>query len=78
MLKKVHIDNRLYGVSLSRNAPVISHLFFADDNMVFACANVREAEFILDMILRKYESLSGQTTNLNKCEVSFSNCLQYI
>lgn len=33
-----------------------------------------EAEAILE-ILRRYERLSGQVVNLDKSEVSFSNCL---
>lgn len=50
--------------------------FFADDSLIFAHANVREAEAIID-ILKKYECLSGQFVNLNKCEVSFSKHLSH-
>ena len=76
LIRKAHSNNMIHGISTSHNAPVISHLFLADDSMVFARAGANEAQVILD-ILRRYESLSGQTVNLDKCEVSFSNSLQH-
>lgn len=72
LIRRAHSTNSIHGVRLSRNAPIISHLFFADDSVIFARANVREAEAILG-ILKEYEILSGQMVNLKKCEVSFSN-----
>lgn len=55
LINQVHQD----GISIARKAPLISHLFFADENLVFARANVREAKSILE-ILKVYENLSGQ------------------
>lgn len=76
LIEKAHNDNLLHGISISRRAPVLSHLLFADDSMVFARANVREADAIMG-ILQKYESLSGQKFNYDKCEVSYSKCLAF-
>lgn len=76
LIKKAHSNNLIHGVSLSRNAPIITHLFFADDSMVFTRANVREAEVILG-VLKDYESLSGQMVNHDKCEVSYSKRLSH-
>lgn len=42
--------------------------------MVFARANVREAEAIIG-ILKHYEHILGQMVSLNKCEVSFGGKL---
>lgn len=74
LIKEAHAYGLLHGISISRNAPVISHLFFADDSLIFARANVREAEEILN-ILKRYESFSGQVINFEKSEVSFSRGL---
>lgn len=74
LLKRAHDENLIHGVSIARNAPVISHLFFADDSIVFARANDREAAVIMN-ILKEYESLLDQKVNLDKCEVSYSKCL---
>lgn len=72
LIKKAHYDKLIHGISISRNAPVKSHLLFADDSMVFAPANVREAVI---MGMKEYESLSGQKVNYDKCEVSYKNSL---
>lgn len=59
LIKKANQDKLIHGISNARNAPLISHLFFADDSLVFARANISEAQAILD-ILKKYEALSGK------------------
>lgn len=55
---------------------MVSHLFFTDDSMIFARATVQEGKVIQD-ILQKYERLSGQKVNHDKCLVSFSRCLSH-
>jgi len=62
---------KLHGMQIAKGAPCISHLFFADDSLIFARANVTEAQHILE-VLHLYEQGSGQIVNLDKCEVSFS------
>ncbi|XP_043812710.1 uncharacterized protein LOC110614869 [Manihot esculenta] len=49
----------LHGFRISRGGPQISHLFFADDSLIFFIANVQEA-LELKRILRIYEKSSGQ------------------
>lgn len=54
--------------------PQISHLLFADDNLLFTRANSNEAEIILS-ILSTYQRASRQMVNMEKSECSFSQNL---
>jgi len=60
------------GFSLCRNGPKISHLFFADDSLLFCQARVDELEKIQN-ILCKYEKASGQKINNDKTTLFFSS-----
>jgi hypothetical protein len=62
----------IYGLTIARNAPAISHLFFADDSLLFCRAEKREAEEIMT-IFNLYQLASGQKINLDKSEMVFSN-----
>ncbi|CAM8950720.1 unnamed protein product [Rhodiola kirilowii] len=59
------------GISVCRKAPVISHLFFADDSIFYLKAEREEAEN-LQYILRLYEKIAGQKINYEKSEICFS------
>lgn len=59
------------GFACPRNGPKVSHLFFADDSLVFCKAEVEECRKVKD-ILRWYEEVSGQSINLQKSSISFS------
>ncbi|KAL9677970.1 hypothetical protein QQ045_015808 [Rhodiola kirilowii] len=59
------------GISICRKAPVISHLFFADNSIFYLKAEIGEAEN-LHHILRLYETVSGQKINYEKSEICFS------
>ena len=56
---------------MSRAAPKVSHLFFADDTLIFAKADMRNCEGILE-ILNKYGIASGQCINFDKSSILFS------
>lgn len=56
---------------MARQASVITHLFFADDNLLFSRENSQEADRIVET-LHKYELSLGQMVNLDKSKASFS------
>ncbi|XP_057425625.1 uncharacterized protein LOC130718990 [Lotus japonicus] len=61
----------LSGIKIARNAPVISHLLFADDSVIFAKATLEEANSV-QQVLASYEKVSGQVINLDKSMLSCS------
>ncbi|XP_058749860.1 uncharacterized protein LOC131622856 [Vicia villosa] len=71
LFRKAALSKDIHGIKVARNAPTISHLFFADDSLLFSRANEAEAIRVLS-ILQKYQRASGQLVNVEKSEVSFS------
>jgi hypothetical protein len=61
----------IHGVSISRFDPKLSHIFFADDSLLFCRANVQECQKVLD-ILNMYELASGKKINREKTTIFFS------
>ncbi|KAL9691162.1 hypothetical protein QQ045_011581 [Rhodiola kirilowii] len=61
-------SNRVHGIRIARDVPLVSHLFFADDRLVYLKADVDEARQLKE-ILNKYERLSGQKINIEKSEM---------
>jgi hypothetical protein len=66
------VNNELiWGISLSRGGPQLTHLFFTDDSLLFCLARRDECETILH-ILSQYEAVSGQQINRDKTTLFFS------
>ncbi|XP_019167308.1 PREDICTED: uncharacterized protein LOC109163041 [Ipomoea nil] len=61
----------IHGCRVARGAPPISHLFFADDSLLFFKATVQEANEIKGC-LALYESMSGQAVNYHKSSICYS------
>lgn len=58
-------QNLISGIKIRRSCPTLSHLFFADDAILFLNANKEEGSRLME-ILDCYSKASGQTINLDK------------
>ncbi|XP_021736605.1 uncharacterized protein LOC110703173 [Chenopodium quinoa] len=74
LLSKATHYKLIQGAKICKSAPRISHLFFADDNILFAKATPNECSKIAE-IISVYERASGQKVNLDKTEIAFSKCV---
>ncbi|XP_022715057.1 uncharacterized protein LOC111274575 [Durio zibethinus] len=72
LLHQAELRGDIRGVAVTKMAPKVSHLLFADDSIFFLWANVMERQTILDL-LRQYEKVSGQVMNVGKSAVLFSS-----
>lgn len=59
------------GVRIASTCPSISHLFFADDSLIFFKATEADCSGIRNCLLQ-YEVASGQLINFEKSSLSFS------
>ncbi len=64
-------ENKIQDINVARGAPAISHIFFADDSILF-CQATKEACDALQEILDTYEAASGQQVNKEKTNIFFS------
>ena len=71
MIKKAVDREKMEGISICRGGPRISHIFFADDSIVFYKASTEECD-ALQRILGVYENSSGQQLNRSKTSLFFS------
>ena len=72
LINNATMNQRISGVSICRGCPKITHLYFADDSLLFCKANSQECQTLID-VLQLYEAASGQKINANKSSVIFSN-----
>jgi hypothetical protein len=72
LLKKSSTEEQLKGLQTSRLGPWVSHLFFADDNLLFGKASLAESREFMK-ILKLYEESSGQQLNREKTTIFFSS-----
>ncbi|KAK2643437.1 hypothetical protein Ddye_025200 [Dipteronia dyeriana] len=65
LLNKAHDNSDISGFNCSRGGPVISHLFFTDDSLIFAKANDQNCRAI-KTILDQYARASSQVISYGK------------
>jgi hypothetical protein len=75
LISQLQDDHKIKGIAIATNAPQITHLFFADDNILFCRAKTAEANHLMGA-LNEYQRISGQQINLDKSEKTFSTHLQ--
>lgn len=61
----------LKGIQVAREAPCLTHMFFADDTYIYCKARPDEADHVIDL-LAVFERASGQKVNADKSSVFFS------
>ena len=71
LIKKVARAKDINGFSICKRGPKLTHLFFADDSLLFCKANPQECGNVLK-ILAEYEEVSGQKINKEKTSLFFS------
>ncbi|XP_062005742.1 uncharacterized protein LOC133722901 [Rosa rugosa] len=71
LLEHKATQGQLQGVQICSGAPIIHHLLFADDSLLFGKANLEECSHIQDVLL-DYELASGQKVNFSKSSIVFS------
>ncbi|XP_019173482.1 PREDICTED: uncharacterized protein LOC109169037 [Ipomoea nil] len=62
----------IHGIRITRAAPSVSHLFFANDSLMFFRATQFEAQRVKDC-LEIYSATSGQVINYEKSSAMFSS-----
>ena len=72
LIHQAEMDGHIRGVAICRNGHKVSHLFFADDSVLFCRATKAECNKILE-ILEVYEKGSGQKINKEKTNLFFSS-----
>lgn len=71
MLANAEQEQRIKGVKVSRNSPMVTHLMYADDVVIYCRANSNEAA-IVRCILQEYCQATGQEINWDKSSIHFS------
>ena len=74
LIKKAKSSGDIQGVSLCRGGPKITHLFFADDSLLFIKATTTACDQI-QSILGQYERASGQQVNRDKTTIFFNKSI---
>jgi hypothetical protein len=74
LLRKQELEGLITPIRVTRNAPPISHLLFADDSLLFFKAN-REQAIKIKEVLKVFCKCTGQLINQAKCSIMFArNC----
>ena len=72
ILEQAATAREIHGFSICRRGPKLTHLFFADDCLLFCRSTLEECEKIKEL-LAAYEVVSGQMINKDKTTLFFSH-----
>lgn len=72
LIKASVANGNMKGVLVCCEGPNLSHLFFADDSLIFCKASLEECD-ALPKVLQVYEKASSQQLNRAKTSLFFSN-----
>ena len=72
LLKSATEEGSIHGVAAASKGPKISHLFFADDSLMFCRARSKNCLKLVE-ILDRYGKASGQVVNIDKSGILFSS-----
>ena len=72
LIKSTVACGDLGGIAVCRGGPKLSHLFFADDSLIFCKVSIQECS-ALQRILQVYEKASSQQLNQAKTSLFFSS-----
>lgn len=71
LLGHAFVSNEIKGIQVARNGPIILHLLFADDSIIFSRAS-RKDHFKLKYIFEIDSEPLGTLINFDKSAISFS------
>lgn len=71
LFTKAERKKEITGIKVCRKAPIVTHLLFPDDSVIFCKRDVQENERV-QALLHKYEMVSGQMLNKDKTSLTFS------
>ena len=72
LIRKATIEDMIHGISICRQGPQLSHLFFADDSLLFYQATSAECEKLM-RVLQVYELSTSQQLNWKNTSLFFSS-----
>ena len=72
MIRGAEERGDLEGVKVCRDAPMVSHLLFADDSLILIQADKKNADCLAN-ILSRYSASSGQKVSEAKSRIFFSS-----
>jgi hypothetical protein len=70
LLKKGKDTHMVEPVRVTRRAPGISHLLFADDTLLFFKATTQQAQYV-STVIDDFATATGQLINRSKCSIMF-------
>lgn len=76
MMEGAEHKNLLSGLKVVRQTPLVSHLFFADDLLIFCRANTDEV-CVLKKIFADFQNVSGQLINYEKSACLLPSALHH-